>query len=142
VARTGGALSAETDRYISLARPYVRINLSFVRPWSGQDDGRPREEKQMEDLWPQGAYSVAMTEDGRQYDSRGFAIWLNRRMEAGVPLIINIGGAHGLTDDFKKRCRETVSLSRFTFPHALALLLTAEQLYRACTILKSHPYHK
>ena len=49
----------------------------------------------------------------------------------------------GLIDErLRQRASRTLSLSAMTFPHEMARLLVAEQLYRAGTILRGEPYHK
>jgi len=53
-----------------------------------------------------------------------------------------IGGAHGLSDEVKKRADRMIALSRMTFPHQMAALVTAEQIYRGFRIIKGEPYHK
>ncbi|MCK5498788.1 MAG: 23S rRNA (pseudouridine(1915)-N(3))-methyltransferase RlmH, partial [Gammaproteobacteria bacterium] len=55
---------------------------------------------------------------------------------------IVIGGADGVDPAIKKQADEKWSLSSFTLPHALVRVVVAEQLYRAWSILKGHPYHR
>ena len=57
-------------------------------------------------------------------------------------LYMYAGGAFGLAPDLISRCDLTLSLSSLTFPHDMARLVLAEQLYRAGTILRNEPYHK
>jgi 23S rRNA (pseudouridine1915-N3)-methyltransferase len=56
-------------------------------------------------------------------------------------MVFIIGGAFGLDELILKRADFTWSLSELTFPHQLVRLLLAEQVYRACTILKNEKYH-
>ena len=75
--------------------------------------------------------------------SRAFSRYLEEpaiRASAGVAL--EIGGAFGLEDSVLARAQKRLSLSSMTFPHELARLALAEQLYRAGTILRGEPYHK
>ena len=53
-----------------------------------------------------------------------------------------IGGADGLDEDIKQRAHMRLRLSSLTLPHALARLVLCEQLYRAVSIVKNHPYHR
>ena len=53
-----------------------------------------------------------------------------------------IGGADGLDPALKARAAEKIRLSSLTLPHGLARLLLCEQLYRAVSVLKNHPYHR
>lgn len=56
-------------------------------------------------------------------------------------MVFLIGGAFGVDDVIFKRANHTLSLSQLTFPHMLVRLILAEQVYRACTILKNEKYH-
>ena len=53
-----------------------------------------------------------------------------------------IGGADGVADEVRREAAACWSLSKLTLPHQLARTLVLEQLYRACTILQGHPYHR
>jgi 23S rRNA (pseudouridine1915-N3)-methyltransferase len=91
---------------------------------------------------PRGAWLVALCDDGLRLDSPGFARWLERRRVAAGPTAFAIGGAYGLSSALRSGCAESLSLSPMTLPHDLALVVLLEQLYRAYTILRHHPYHK
>jgi 23S rRNA (pseudouridine1915-N3)-methyltransferase len=53
-----------------------------------------------------------------------------------------VGGADGLSAQVKGTADAAWSLSPLTLPHGLVRVLIAEQVYRAWTILKGHPYHR
>ena len=53
-----------------------------------------------------------------------------------------VGGADGLAPELTKAAAERWSLSQLTLPHQLVQVVLAEQVYRACTILAGHPYHR
>jgi 23S rRNA (pseudouridine1915-N3)-methyltransferase len=57
-------------------------------------------------------------------------------------VFILIGGPDGLSPECLARANQKWSLSALTFPHALARVLMLEQLYRACSMLENHPYHR
>lgn len=139
-------LNEEIKRYIKLLNPYVNISLILLRPPSGSFRNRSdllrREEKQMYDKWPKHSYPVALSEEGKTFDSISFSKWLSERVISGIPLLFNIGDAHGLSPVFKEKCSEVISLSSLTLPCRLCYVVLVEQIYRAFTILKGHPYHK
>ena len=60
----------------------------------------------------------------------------------GSDVVILVGGVDGLAPACHERANEIMSLSKFTFPHALVRVIVAEQLYRAWTLLTGHPYHR
>jgi len=59
-------------------------------------------------------------------------------------LQILIGGPDGFpTGDLKRLLADTQwSFGPLTLPHELAAIVAAEQIYRAQTILRHHPYHQ
>jgi 23S rRNA (pseudouridine1915-N3)-methyltransferase len=90
------------------------------------------------------AYAIALDERGKELTSIDFANRLKKWANEGKSTVaFVIGGPNGLDPDFaQKRAKEQWSLSRMTLPHRIARLLFAEQLYRACTIMRGEPYHK
>jgi 23S rRNA (pseudouridine1915-N3)-methyltransferase len=87
-------------------------------------------------------YLVALDEKGEELSSEKLAAFIGARSGSSVKnLIFLIGGAFGLDGPVLKRADYRWSLGRLTFPHQLARLILAEQLYRACTILRNEKYH-
>lgn len=87
-------------------------------------------------------YLVALDEHGRQFSSEGLSEFLQERASAGTRnLVFLIGGAFGLDAAVLKRAQLKWSLSQLTFPHQMVRLILAEQVYRACTILRNEKYH-
>jgi len=84
--------------------------------------------------------SIALDRKGELFDS----VELARRLESWATphATFVIGGPLGLHADFLAAADFRWSLSPLTFPHELARLLLAEQLYRAASILRRLPYHK
>jgi 23S rRNA (pseudouridine1915-N3)-methyltransferase len=79
---------------------------------------------------------------GRQMTSEAFASWLGSRRDQGAQhIVFAVGPASGWSQDARARAQLLLSLGPLTLAHALARLVLAEQLYRACTILAGHPYH-
>ena len=92
---------------------------------------------------PKGARLVALDETGQSLDSAGFAALVGRWQDDGLAdLAFVIGGAEGLAAAVRQRADLTLSLGAMTWPHLLARVLLAEQLYRAQCILDGHPYHR
>lgn len=89
-----------------------------------------------------GALTLALDERGRQWSSTELAAELDRWLGREPHVAILIGGPDGLAPACRERAARLWSLSKLTFPHGLVRVLLAEQLYRACTILQGHPYHR
>jgi 23S rRNA (pseudouridine1915-N3)-methyltransferase len=87
-------------------------------------------------------YLVALDERGKQITSEGLAGFIQARANDSCKnLVFLIGGAFGLDEAVIKRADFKWSLSQLVFPHQLVRLILAEQVYRACTILRSEKYH-
>lgn len=84
----------------------------------------------------------ALDEHGDLLDTRELADAQRQWLEAGRDTVFIIGGADGLHQDIKQRADKLLALSRFTFPHGLVRVLLAEQLYRAWSVTRNHPYHR
>jgi 23S rRNA (pseudouridine1915-N3)-methyltransferase len=78
---------------------------------------------------------------GKQYSSEELAAMLEREQVNAVPLLFAIGGSDGFSDEARRKANFVVSLGKMTLPHELARVVLVEQIYRAFTILKNHPYH-
>lgn len=87
-------------------------------------------------------YLCLLDERGTAFSSDGLALFLQQRGNESVrQLVFLIGGAFGVDDVLLKRANKLWSLSQLTFPHQLVRLILAEQVYRACTILRNEKYH-
>jgi 23S rRNA (pseudouridine1915-N3)-methyltransferase len=92
---------------------------------------------------PEAAPFCAMDERGRVLSSPDFADWLARMRDDGVQdLGFVIGGADGIEPALRDEARMTLSFGAMVWPHMLARVMLAEQLYRAATILAGSPYHR
>jgi 23S rRNA (pseudouridine1915-N3)-methyltransferase len=87
-------------------------------------------------------YLILLDERGKSLSSEDLAIFLQTRaLESVKNLVFLIGGAYGVDEAIFKRANFTWSLSKLVFPHQLVRLILAEQLYRACTIIRNEKYH-
>lgn len=87
-------------------------------------------------------YLVALDEKGKEMESEKFAEFIQVRANESVKtLVFVIGGAFGLDEAVLKKANYKWSLSALTFPHQLVRLILAEQVYRACTIIRNEKYH-
>ena len=85
---------------------------------------------------------VLMDSRGKELSSEQFAKFLGDYQDRNpLPLVIAIGGADGFSAEVRAAALQTISLGRITLAHELARIVLLEQVYRAFTILKGHPYH-
>lgn len=87
-------------------------------------------------------FVVLLDEKGRQFTSRQFATFIEKKMLT-LPqrLTFIVGGPYGFSNDVYNRANQLLSLSDMTFPHEMVRLFFVEQLYRAFTIIGGEPYH-
>jgi 23S rRNA (pseudouridine1915-N3)-methyltransferase len=84
---------------------------------------------------------VLLDSRGKQLSSEELAKFLEREQVNAIPLLFAIGGSDGFSDEARHHAAFTLSLGKMTLPHELARVVLVEQIYRAFTILKNHPYH-
>jgi len=84
---------------------------------------------------------VLLDSRGKQLSSEELAEFLEREQANATPLLFAIGGSDGFSEEARRQVALTLSLGKMTLPHELARVVLVEQLYRAFTILKRHPYH-
>ena len=91
---------------------------------------------------PKGAAVVALEVGGRAWSTEQLARQLENWMAGGSDLALLVGGPDGLSDATRSAAPLHWSLSPLTLPHPLVRIIVAEQLYRAWSLLRGHPYHR
>ena len=85
---------------------------------------------------------VLLDSRGKQFSSEEFAAYIaNYQDRNPLPLLFAVGPANGFTAEIRQEANLLLSLGEMTVAHELARVVLLEQLYRAFTILKGHPYH-
>jgi 23S rRNA (pseudouridine1915-N3)-methyltransferase len=130
-----------------------RISNYFTVTWNiipmpknagilSETDLKKKEGELLFDLLKKEDYLVLLEERGKQLSSEGLAAFLQvRANESAKNVVFLIGGAYGVDEVVLNRANYKWSLSQLVFPHQLVRLLLAEQVYRACTILRNEKYH-
>lgn len=132
-AKAGGALGLDFARTIEIAES--RAPTAEMR--------KREEAAALERSLPEGAALILFDERGNTPDSPAFAeLIAGLRDQGHRDLMLAIGGADGLDPALHARAQAVISFGRMTWPHQLARIMAAEQLYRAVTILSRHPYHR
>jgi 23S rRNA (pseudouridine1915-N3)-methyltransferase len=91
---------------------------------------------------PRGAMMVALDVKGKAWSTEELAQQLAGWLQGGRDVAMLIGGPEGLAPACLEMAELKLSLSKMTLPHPLVRVMLSEQLYRAMSILKNHPYHK
>ena len=121
--------NALAEEYIKRSGRFAKCEMREIRP-------------QRFDPWAThpGATKILLDPTGRALDSAGFTRLVKKAEDDGRDLLFIIGGADGLPEAWKPRADLLLALSPMTMPHELARVVLAEQIYRALTTLRGHPY--
>ena len=87
-------------------------------------------------------FVVALDEKARQFSTIELAKQIETWQHLGKNICFIIGGPDGLDKSMLETADLCWSLSPLTFPHPLVRVILAEQLYRAISVTKNHPYHR
>jgi len=138
--------SALMDDYVSRIAHYSPFEVYVVPEIKNTKNLSEEQQKQregemiIEKLLPNDDV-VLMDEHGKQLTSIEMASWLQQKRNAGRRLVFVIGGPYGFSPDVYSKATEKISLSKMTFSHQMVRVIFAEQIYRACTIIKGEKYH-
>lgn len=133
---------AEISEYFK--RISYKVNLIRLKP-SNSSDAEVAKRQEAEiflSKYKSKNSLILLDESGKLYNSLDFANWFEKVLNTGRDIDFLIGGAFGLDKSLYEQADYMISLSQLTFPHKFIPLLLAEQIYRAISIIKNHPYHK
>jgi 23S rRNA (pseudouridine1915-N3)-methyltransferase len=125
----------------------ITVNLIEVKP-EKRVSGKQTEQllsaecQRIRASLPSDCQIVVLDENGQQWTTVKFASVMKQWAIDSDAIAFIIGGADGLHSDIKHSASEMIALSKLTLPHGLVRVLLAEQLYRAVSIIKGHPYHR
>lgn len=135
---------AEYVKRFSRDLPLELIEISPGKRGKGYDTARAiaTEGTAMLAALPKNAYVVALDSRGTAWSSEQLADQLQQWQMLGQDMAFLIGGPEGLAPQVLERAQQCWSLGPLTLPHPLVRIILAEQLYRAVSILRNHPYHR
>ena len=130
------AIAALTEQYLGRIQRYTPVEGIVLR---NEADLVARFES---GKGPAKSTLVLMDSRGKEFSSEQFAKFLADHQDRNpLPLVFAIGAADGFSDDTRSEAQHVISLGKMTLAHELARVVLLEQVYRAFTILKGHPYH-
>ena len=88
------------------------------------------------------SYVILWDRQGKKINSKDFANLLQDKIDHGINVNFIIGSAYGVSEELFKTSQIILSASELTFPHRLFKIFLMEQIFRASTIHRNHPYHK
>ena len=139
-------VSAGFDDYARRLPHEFALELAEIKP-EPRDRGKTVEqvlaaEAQRIASATKGWHVVALDERGERWTTARLADRLRAWRDQALDVAFVIGSADGLAASIKRDARAVVSLSALTLPHSLVRVLLAEQIYRAASLLRGHPYHR
>ena len=131
------AIQALTAEYLKRLRHYAEsegmtfVNEDAMLKYRDKVGARP-------------AHSIVLLDSrGKQLSSEEFAGYIdNHQNRSPQPLLFGVGGADGFSEQARKSAQFVLSLGKMTLAHELTRVVLLEQIYRALSILKGHPYHR
>jgi 23S rRNA (pseudouridine1915-N3)-methyltransferase len=135
------------EDFTARLKRYYPVSWNIMAPpknagLMSEADLRKAEAAMVLNLLEKDDFLVVLDEKGKMLSSVQLANFLQLRANESVRnIIFLIGGAYGIDEQVFKRSQLKWSLSDLTFPHQLVRLILAEQVYRACTILRNEKYH-
>jgi len=139
-------VSAGFDDYTRRLPREFALELFEIKP-EPRDRGRSvaqilAAEARRIDAATAGRCSIALDERGERWTTARLAQALRGWSADGTAIAFVIGSADGLAESVKRNADVIMSLSALTLPHGLARVLLAEQIYRAVSLIRGHPYHR
>ncbi|MCX7863214.1 MAG: 23S rRNA (pseudouridine(1915)-N(3))-methyltransferase RlmH [Bacteroidales bacterium] len=140
-------ISEGIDVYLRRIKPFCPIEIEVISEPKNHNKLSVEEQMLKEALLLEQRITlqdvvIVLDEKGTTYSSVEFAKqferWLQQQKRR---LVFIIGGSFGIHRQLKEKY-STISLSAMTFNHQMVRLFLLEQIYRAFTIIKGHPYHK
>ena len=138
------AIQSLTDEYLKRISRYAHVEGVALRDEGAllQMCGRTAAAKGSKTVNAQKATLVLMDSRGMRFSSEELASFVGDYQDRNpLALVLAIGPADGFSDLARRAAQHTISLGRMTLAHELARVVLLEQVYRAFTILKGHPYH-
>ncbi|HLA53500.1 MAG TPA: 23S rRNA (pseudouridine(1915)-N(3))-methyltransferase RlmH [Flavitalea sp.] len=141
-----GYLDPGIEDYTKRVSNYFPVAWKIIPPVKGgslsESALKKKEGLQILKLLGPQDFLVALDESGKMMNSISLsALIQSRANESTRQIVFLIGGAFGLDSTVLGKADLKWSLSALTFPHQIVRLILAEQIYRACTILRNESYH-
>jgi len=133
------------NEYLKMLNPYAKIYIKELKsePFRGNSQKikakKNEGERMLKELDNKKNKNIfLLTENGKQFNSLQFSKLLEKY---NSEITFVIGGALGFSNSVLEKYKNTISLSKMTFPHEMARVILLEQIYRGITISKDKEYH-
>lgn len=126
------------EMYNDRLKRYVKTEIREMK----EVKERPIEVKDLNTSLKDLGYTVVLSEKGNEFNTESFKFFVNKRFRYEPQVTFIMGNGFGVDPEFFQYCNYTLSLSKMTYPHELALVLLLEQLYRVENMTGGGKYHK
>ena len=130
------------NRYVTLNNIEIKTEYKSVRSSKQNLEYFFSDMKKIKKRIPKDNYIIALDEKGVNYSSLDLSEKIKSLQDCGTDITFILGGSEGLSKELKSSSNFLLSVSKMTFSHSIAKIILVEQLYRAYTIIKNHPYHR
>jgi 23S rRNA (pseudouridine1915-N3)-methyltransferase len=136
-------LNPGIEKYEKRIKHFISFSIQEIKTCkvkSASESIKQEGDKVMKLLQPTDSL-ILLDEKGKSFSSHQMADYLQKQFNTSQSkLVFLIGGAYGFGEDIYARAQDKISLSPMTFPHDLVRIIFLEQMYRALTIIRNHPY--
>tara|TARA_B110000046_G_scaffold28052_1_gene28856 strand:+ start:173745 stop:174212 length:468 start_codon:yes stop_codon:yes gene_type:complete len=133
------------QEYLNRLSHYAKVSIEYLelkKKGLSADSLKTEEGKLILSKVDHSTNLILLDELGKEYDSKGFAIFLQKGLNTlSREMVFVIGGAYGFSEEVYSKASHKIALSKMTFTHQMVRLIFLEQLYRGFTILKGEKYH-
>lgn len=130
------------DRFARTGRGLGLPSVHLIEVEDKRGGGMAAEADLLARAVPAGSVVIALDERGGQPTSPEFSARIASYRDSAQDICFVIGGADGIDPSLRSRADWQISFGKMVWPHMLARVMLAEQLYRAATILAGSPYHR
>ena len=148
IGKTGKSFLVEGEKYYAeKVKKYIPFEVLELPDVKNAKSRTENEIKELEGIAilekvKSSDYLVLLDENGKEYNSIDFSVYLQKQFNSGNQvLIFVVGGPYGFSKQLYERANAKISLSKLTFSHQMVRMFFLEQLYRGLSILKNEPYH-
>ncbi len=130
--------------YMKRLSTFAKVSITEIPLKEGTtEQAKARESDAVLAKIPDKGFLVVLDEAGQEFNSIGFATYLEKKINSGNSSIyFAVGAYHGWSKKVMERADLVLSLSKFTFTYEHSRLILLEQIYRAYSIMRGLPYHR
>ena len=130
--------------YLKRISRYSKFEIIEVKSYSYKrvKESLKKEEEEILKKISDEEFLVLLDEKGKEYNSEGFAKFIENNVNLNKKFVFLIGSSNGVSDNIRRRADQIISFSKLTFPYQLFRVILIEQIYRGFKIINNQTYQK